>query len=249
MKYSVVIAAYNASSTIAATVNACLAQSLLPCEIIVVDDASTDDTVQILQQLNQDIIVVKLTKNSGVSAARNAGWAAASGHYIAFCDSDDIWHFDKLFWIDTIVKQHLQQQVFLNQFSTDSTILKRKLETVNTKILPFGQLLLRNKCQGSCIVVNALLPIRFDEQMRYSEDYDFALQCAYRQPLLFLDAPLTLLSRPQQSIGGLSAHHWQMRKGELRSYWKAGRLNLLFLPLIPFLIAWSLLKHLVQRFA
>ena len=96
MKVSVVIPTYNDEGTIAATVESALAQRFeAGFEVIVVNDGSTDGTRGILAKFGDRIRVID-QKNSGVSAARNAGIRAASGEYIALLDGDDTWTEDKL---------------------------------------------------------------------------------------------------------------------------------------------------------
>ncbi|MGD0671127.1 MAG: glycosyltransferase family A protein [Candidatus Binatus sp.] len=96
MKVSVVIPTYNNEGTIAATVESALAQRFeAKFEVIVVNDGSTDSTRGILAKFGDRIRVID-QKNSGVSAARNAGIRAASGEYIALLDGDDTWNEDKL---------------------------------------------------------------------------------------------------------------------------------------------------------
>jgi teichuronic acid biosynthesis glycosyltransferase TuaG len=247
MKYSVVIAAYNASSTITAALQSCVTQKLPVLEIIVVDDASTDNTVELIRQQPMDIKIIRHSQNKGVSAARNTGWNAASGDYVAFLDSDDIWHPEKLFWINRYLQSHGQDEIVGHQFTTDSKILSNPFDAPKTKLIPFSKLLLRNRFQGSCIVVRRNIENRFDEKMRYCEDYDLVLRCAYHKPIALLCSPLTLLSRAQQSEGGLSGNRWAMRQGELYLYRKIGYLNPLLLPVVPLLYLFSLLKHLFQK--
>ena len=89
---SVVIPAYNAAATIERALRSVAAQTYRPLEVIVVDDASTDPTATLAADFaDLEVRVVRLTTNGGPSRARNAGIAAASGDYIAFLDSDDIW--------------------------------------------------------------------------------------------------------------------------------------------------------------
>ncbi len=96
MKVSVVIPTYNNEGTIAATVESALAQRFDDAfEVIVVNDGSTNGTRGILASFGDRIRVID-QKNSGVSAARNAGIRAASGEYIALLDGDDTWSEDKL---------------------------------------------------------------------------------------------------------------------------------------------------------
>lgn len=247
MKCSVVIAAYNASSTIRAALQSCLSQTFPPFEIIVVDDASTDVTSQIAQEFLPSVKLISFAENKGVSAARNAGWNAATGDYVAFLDSDDTWHTDKLFCVKDSIEKNPTLPFLAHSFTIEKKPAESLLSNVKTTKLSFSKLLLRNQIQGSCIVVKRAIAQRFDETMRYCEDYDLALRCAYQQDILFIEAPLSILSRPQQSQGGLSANKWAMRKGELYLFSKLGKLNPLLLLGIPILWIYSLAKHLLQK--
>lgn len=97
---SVVVPAYNAEPYIETTLRSVLAQSFREFEIIVVDDCSSDATVQIVQRLAAEdarIRCIGLTQNRGAPAGpRNIGVRAARGRWIAFVDADDIWHPEKL---------------------------------------------------------------------------------------------------------------------------------------------------------
>lgn len=97
--FSIVMPAYNAASTIRDSIDSVLAQSYTDYELIVVNDCSKDNTLQILQEYaGQDsrIKVINLAENSGVAMARNAAIEMATGRYIAFLDSDDLWEPKKL---------------------------------------------------------------------------------------------------------------------------------------------------------
>lgn len=93
---SVVIPAYNASDHISRAVESALSQTVSDVEIIVVDDASTDNTVEILDQYSGSIKILQHEKNRGGSMARNTGIRHASGKYIALLDADDEWDHHKL---------------------------------------------------------------------------------------------------------------------------------------------------------
>jgi hypothetical protein len=95
MEFSVVVPAYNAASTIAATLDAILAQTAAAREIVVVNDGSKDDTRGALEPYRDRVTVIHQT-NSGVSATRNRGVAETSSEWLAFCDADDLWDPDKL---------------------------------------------------------------------------------------------------------------------------------------------------------
>ena len=92
---SVVIPAFNVEGCIADALDSVLAQRRLPDEVIVVDDGSTDGTAAIIGQYHPGVRYVS-QHNAGPSAARNHGIKAATGEWIAFLDSDDVWLPDKL---------------------------------------------------------------------------------------------------------------------------------------------------------
>ncbi len=94
---SVVIPSYNRGHTIAACIDSVLAQTLQDFEIVVVDDASADDTrAQVAAIRDPRLRYIAHERNRGGAAARNTGVQAASGDFIAFLDSDDTWAPRKL---------------------------------------------------------------------------------------------------------------------------------------------------------
>lgn len=88
IRVSTIIPVYNGEATIAQAIDSALAQDFEGQEIIVVNDGSTDDTAEVLAGFGDRIIVIN-QPNRGLSAARNAGIAAARGKYIALLDADD----------------------------------------------------------------------------------------------------------------------------------------------------------------
>ena len=98
MFVSIIIPAYNAQDFIGRTIKSILDQSYSNFEIIVVDDNSTDATISIVEQITDARIkLIKLDKNAGGPAKpRNVGLQNSTGEVVAFCDSDDLWHKDKL---------------------------------------------------------------------------------------------------------------------------------------------------------
>ena len=96
-KVSVVIPSYNSSSYIMAAIESALNQTYDNLEVIVADDASTDETCAMVRKMEDPRIrLIERTENGGAAAARNSAIRAASGRYIAFLDSDDYWLPDKL---------------------------------------------------------------------------------------------------------------------------------------------------------
>lgn len=96
---SIITPVFNSAGYIEKTVQSVIDQSYTDWELILVDDCSTDNTLEILEQLvkkDKRINYLRLKNNGGAGIARNTGIKRAKGKYIAFLDSDDYWHVDKL---------------------------------------------------------------------------------------------------------------------------------------------------------
>lgn len=94
---SVLIPAYNRENTIQNSICSVLSQTIQDFEIIIIDDCSSDHTKErVLELKDERIHYYRLNKNCGAGGARNEGIRYAKGNYIAFHDSDDVMHTDKL---------------------------------------------------------------------------------------------------------------------------------------------------------
>lgn len=94
-RFSVIIPAFNSAATLARAVESVLTQSWPAHEIIVVDDGSIDATAEVAHQFGDAVQLIQQS-NSGVSVARNAGAAAATGDWLAFLDADDWYETDRI---------------------------------------------------------------------------------------------------------------------------------------------------------
>ena len=93
---SVVIPTYNRANLIARSIRSVLEQTVEPLEVIVVDDGSKDDTKKVIEEMNEPKVKYIYQENGGAASARNRGVQECKGDWIAFHDSDDVWHADKL---------------------------------------------------------------------------------------------------------------------------------------------------------
>lgn len=93
---SIVLPSYNRAQVLPKAVESILRQTYKDFELIIVDDGSSDNTREVVKSFDDDRIVYVHQENAGACVARNNGINHARGEYIAFQDSDDIWHEDKL---------------------------------------------------------------------------------------------------------------------------------------------------------
>ena len=95
-KVSVIIPVYNAEKYIAATIQSVLSQTYENFEILIIDDGSPDNSVEVCKQFKDSRIKIIRQANRGLAGARNTGIRHAQGDYFAFLDADDIWLPNKL---------------------------------------------------------------------------------------------------------------------------------------------------------
>lgn len=95
---SIITPTYNSAAFISETISSVKNQTYLNWELLIVDDCSTDATVQVVGEFLSDprIRLIALSQNSGAGIARNTALSEAKGRYIAFLDSDDLWKPEKL---------------------------------------------------------------------------------------------------------------------------------------------------------
>jgi len=104
LNLSVIIPNYNRETLVGDTISNLLAQTLAPHEIIVVDDGSTDKSVEVIRSFGAQIKLIQQA-NEGPGAARNAGLRIATGEFIQFQDSDDLYSLNKLEAQATLLEQ------------------------------------------------------------------------------------------------------------------------------------------------
>lgn len=193
---SVIIPTYNRGWTLKEAVESVLAQDFQDFELIIVDDGSTDNTQDVLDAYRSKIILLK-QKNRGASAARNMGIASASGRYIAFLDSDDLW-----------MPKKLSAQIDFFKENRDALICqtgeiwirngvrvnpKKKHRKVSGMI--FDQSLSLCLVSPSAVMLERSLFDKtgvFDESLPICEDYDLWLRVSCRYPVYVIDLPLVI---------------------------------------------------------
>ena len=233
------------------------AQTQPVTEIILVDDASGDDTLAALQRLQLAdpasavlpyIKVLAATRNGGAGEARNLGWAAASQPWVAFLDADDAWHPRKIeiqyaaicAHPDTVLSAH---QTCVARAADWPLVTQSEAHLVMRRIQP-AWLPFSNVIPTRSVMLRRDMPWRFYPGKRYSEDFALWLKIvATGQPAYRLALPLACSFRPEYSAGGMSAQLWQQELGELDALSRIRREGLMS-PLIWLAASlWSLLKY------
>lgn len=180
MKYlpevSVVMTVFNSEKYLEEAVKSILDQTLKNIELIIVDDASTDNGLNILRKFNDPRIhIFKLEKNYGPSYARNYGIKEARANYVALMDSDDVAVRSRLQLQYNELKNGTANAVFSEYFLINDCGEKVKRKQMDYSIADTEALLLIYTpiCCPTVMIEKKLLEnISFNNSMRFAEDYD-----------------------------------------------------------------------------
>lgn len=174
---SVVVPCFRCAATIGSAVARVAAQTLRPAEVLLVDDASGDDTLAALEGVARSypagwVKVFSLSVNGGPSAARNEGWAHASQPWIAFLDADDSWHPRKIELQMAVLNAdpHIAMIAHLMNVQPRSAQPPPLRYPIKIVKMPRRLLRLRSGFPTPSVVLRRNLPFRFDESRRRSED-------------------------------------------------------------------------------
>lgn len=250
---SVVIPCFNSEATILRALDSVLQQTLVPNEIIIVDDCSSDSTesiVSLLLHLNSSINIkyIRLSVNFGPSKARNVGWNNSMSTYVAFLDADDTWHPEKI----EIQYEFMKKNSYIDVCGHVSELFKEEIDEVPKKkeylLFFLHHLLIKNRFSTPSVVIKREISFRFNEKMRYAEDYNLWLNLADSGHFIaFIPAPLCYLYKERFGEAGLSSNLIHMWLGEIFSFFELWKKNSISLIVLCFFCGFSFLK-LIKRF-
>src|SRR5919109_1977513 len=212
---SVVIPTHNRGRVVVQAIESALAQTYRQLEVIVVDDGSTDDPAARVGCVRDARVRYLRRSHAGVSAARNAGIAAATGDLVAFLDSDDLWKPDKVEAETAALARYpsaggvfsdlekLDGATFVPSFMRRTRVFSRLLaeRAYPERLLVSRRALYLCLLQEVPIKTPALIVRRsalarvggFDEGWRSAEDWEFLLRFARRASLLYVDTALAVI--------------------------------------------------------
>ena len=206
---SVVLPTYNRAYVLERAIESVQNQTYSNLEIIVIDDGSTDNTSQVIENISEHRIrYIKNPRNAGVSHARNLGIVASGGKYIAFQDSDDVWRKDKLEKQIKYMEQNdygMVYSAFEREFQ-DGTVVyyppkEMSLEKKQGNIVK--SLLERNLVSTQAMLVKKEVFQNigfFNEGMSNLEDYELAVRIAKKYQVGMVDEPLVHLYTMEDGI-------------------------------------------------
>ena len=223
---TVVIPTFNSSLTIERALESVVGQTRLPTEVIVIDNASEDDTVARVRTFASKypritwVIEVSPT-NIGPGAARNRGWNLVTSDFIAFLDSDDSWHPEKLRLQGEIVRIFPESVIFGHTYLIlrQGEVAPRDVDERRSTVVDRFHLhhfLIRNRLSTPTVMLRREITQRFPIDFWYGEDYALWLKVvAAHGAAIVQQCALTYLHKSTYGESGLSANMSQMHRGEI----------------------------------
>lgn len=200
---SVIIPTYNREKIISDSISSVLNQTYKNFELIIVDDCSTDNTVDVVKKINDPrIVILRQPKNMGACAARNRGIDESRGSIIAFQDSDDLWNERKL--------ERQISELYKNRADITFCAAQRTMNGV-TEFLPEVRgsgFIDKRKLQTKSIVSTQMLvgfsecfkTEKFDVRFPRYQDYDLVIRLAEKYKFYYVDEPLVSILVQSDSI-------------------------------------------------
>lgn len=249
---SVVVPCFRCALTVGRAVESVMRQTMPVGELILVDDCSDDGTGAVLLEIAKRpgggrVRVLTLERNSGPAAARNLGWEAASGDYVAFLDADDAWHPRKieLQYRFMLARPEFAFSGHAHRWSRGGNDAPQPEPVPGDVEVTRGELLFSNRFTTSSVMVRRAVAHRFRDGQRHMEDHllwltmilaglraarlNAALSCRYFAPF---------------GEAGLSGNLVAMQRAELGNYRllrSEGRIGAATLAVLS---AWSAAKFL-----
>ena len=216
---SVVIPMHNARNTILSSIRSVMVQDYPHIEILIIDDGSTDGSLELVEGLGLNVRLFK-GQNHGPAAARNYGARKATGQWIAFLDSDDVWHDSKLRLQLQLMGEHKWgycDSQFLG--GTNDLRLRSDFSKMHDGAI-LKHLALDNFIATSTVIIDRAVFLKsggFDETLDSIEDWDLWLRIAKHRTISYLNQSLVSYRVHNNSLSRdlsrtISTHHRVIKK-------------------------------------
>lgn len=203
---SVIIPAYNAAKTILETIQSIQQQTFSDFELIVINDGSTDETLEVLATISDPRLKIFSYENGGLPVARNRGIEQATGEYLSFIDADDLWTPNKLESQLAALDQHPDAGVAYSwtAFIDENSNFLYAWQPIYYQGNVYPDLLIENFISsGSNILVKRQIVDmagRFDPLLKSAEDWEYYVRLAALCPFALVPEYQILYRRSSQSM-------------------------------------------------
>ena len=203
-RISVVVPCYNRRNRILASVESVLGQSYDNLELIVVDDGSTDGTAALFENYpDKRLRFLRYEENRGACYARNYGAERSTGQYLAFQDSDDVWHRNKLEKQIHHIRETGADMSFcgMNRISESGSRFYYPVHPFHPE-RGLEEMLAENRAGTQTMLMRREVweKLRFDESFRRYQDWDFSIRAAKDFQLAYLPEALVDSAVGEDSI-------------------------------------------------
>jgi len=223
VEVSVIIPTYNRGYVVCEALDSVLAQTYKDFEVIIVDDGSIDDTRDKMRlYLKDGRVRYVYQENSGVSCARNKGVALARGQYVSFLDSDDLWKPDKLRLEINFFSKYPEVRVVFSDMEEcigekfKPSFIKERSSFMGLLPESFSRdgIVMEQRELFLCLLEEFVMSLcafsvskhvfervgGFDESYRSGEDWEFFLRLTRVEQCGYIDRPLAVVRRSQDSL-------------------------------------------------
>jgi glycosyltransferase involved in cell wall biosynthesis len=213
---SVIIPLFNKEDYIAETINSILNQTYKDFEVIVVNDGSTDNSLQVLEKYKDERLKIFSIENAGVSVARNIGVEKTKYEYVSFLDADDYWDNNFLSEIVMLVNQYPKERVFAS--GRTSLFKNHKIQYQNSFLPDLNEV---DKIDYLKVISKFLPPVNssnalfkktalleagvFKEDQKQHEDHDLWLRVCRSSQVVYVNKPLSYYRKDIQNSGSKSS--------------------------------------------
>lgn len=225
---SVIIPCFRCINTIERAVESVYTQTMLPYEVILVDDYSNDGTLEFLYKLSKNyppnwIKVVGLSKNMGPGSARNKGWNLSNQDYIAFLDADDSWHQNKIAiqysWMKKNPHVTISGHPILPLYNARAENKLTSSQDAFFYKLSKYKMLIKSQYPTPSVMLKKDIKERFIENSRYAEDANLWLRLIFSGHICMrTDNILAFSYKADFGDSGLSSNLLTMQKAVVKNY-------------------------------
>lgn len=230
MRFSVIVPLYNKEPYVEKALRSVLSQTFKDYELIVVNDGSKDNSLEIAKRVLEGVENATITdqQNAGVSTARNNGIATANGEYICFLDADDWWEPTFLEEMDRLIKDYPDAGLYCTNYyyvHNRKSVVKLDIPTGYFNYCKeYAKSLCMSATSSSSCISKAVLTEMggFKVQLKLGEDFDLWIRIALKYGTAILNKPLVYFNN-DVPVKLRATHH--LHKPENHMLWNLGYLE------------------------